>query len=99
MNLYFTDAIGFSKPGKAYIRSVSVDEAIQKTMEFLSQYPHYQLFKTLMVVGEESDEVDFVIRMVAVPYKPVGHSTPDIDMFDCGGINEDPAIGNGLYIN
>lgn len=99
MNLYFTDAIGFSKPGKAFIRAISVDEAIQKTMEFLSQYPHYQLFKTLMVVGEEPDEVDFVIRMVAVSYKSVMHSMSDIDMLDCGGLNEDPTIGNGLYIN
>ncbi len=98
MNLYFTDSIGFSKPGQALIRAVSAEDAIQKISEFITNYPQYQLFKTKMVPGCESDEIDFDIKLEPLTYESKSNNTPDIDIIDGGGLNQDPPVG-GMHIS
>ena len=100
MYLYFTDAIGFSKAGKAIVKAHSTTDAIQKIAEFIDNYPHYQLFKTKIITGVESDEIDFDIMLTLIEGATVSDdSNCDINILDSGGLNEDPAIGNGLYIS
>jgi hypothetical protein len=99
MELYFTDAIGFSRPGKALIMANSADEVVEKVHRYIEQFPQYRLFKTEMVTGEESDTVDHVVKVKKLQYQPVSSNVKEIDLLDCGGLNEDVAIGNQLNYN
>jgi len=99
MNLYFTNAIGFSKPGVAIIKAISVSDAIHKISDFITEYPQYQLFKTEIVQGTESDEIDFTIFLKLLAKQSICDFNTDIYIIDTGGLNEDPPIGNGMYIS
>ena len=98
MNLYFTDCIGFSKPGKAIIRATDANDAIQKISEFVARYPQYQIFKTKQIPGAESDEIDYDITLKPLTYESVHNATPDIDILDAGGLNQDPPVG-GVHLS
>lgn len=99
MNLYFTDAIGFSRPGVAIIKAESPTEAAQKIAEFITEYPHYQLFKTKIIPGEESDEIDYTILLKPLVKQAICDFNTDIHLIDGGDINIDPPISNNMYIN
>lgn len=62
-HIYFTNAIGQTKPGKAFIKANSYKHAKQLILNYIN-INNLSLFKTKIIVGEESDEIDFDILLV-----------------------------------
>jgi hypothetical protein len=101
MKLYLTDAIGIVRPGLAFVKAESETEAVQKVSDFVMAYPHYRIFRTRLVPGAESDEVDYEIDMSCKLYAMMdflANEFADIDLLDSGGLNEEPGIGGGRRI-
>lgn len=61
--IYFTNAIGKTKPGIAFIKADSYNHAKQLILSYI-KLNNLKLFKRKVIVGNELDEIDFDILLV-----------------------------------
>lgn len=95
INLYFTDAIGYIRPGLALIKATSVADAESKIFKYIEEYPHFQLFKTNMIGTHYHIKLTHATNLN--PDRSLLEQS-DIKLFDTGGINEEPDIAPGVCI-
>lgn len=84
MNLYYTNAIGTLYPGQAFIKALSETEAIQKIVEFITKYPIYKLYRTKVILGQETDEIEFDIVLNKLDTLSIENTCVDIDLVNDG---------------